>query len=202
MVTIQGTGFTGGSVTVSFASSVSHAVSVVSSSQIIAVAPAFAPGATVPILVSVGGIQNMPGPSDQFNYSVEGSAPFVAAISPSSGPSGTSVTILGSGFEPGAVSVYFGSQKSTNVQVTSSSKLIAVAPTGLTPNVDVQVLVGRAISPVNYPADVFDYVGNPVQPTVSVSSPIRPCSGELSWCWAQDSLQIRRSFSVMLNLHQ
>src|ERR1700677_2443460 len=58
-------------------------------------------------------------------------APLVTGLSPNSGPAagGTSVTIAGTNFAPGAT-VMFGGTAATNVVVASSTSIIATTPAG------------------------------------------------------------------------
>ncbi len=76
-------------------------------------------------------------------------APLVSAVSPVSGPAGggTTVTISGSGFAPGA-GVTFGNVAATNVNVVSPTTITAEAPAGTT-TVDVRVSTAAGTSPVD-----------------------------------------------------
>jgi hypothetical protein len=67
---------------------------------------------------------------------------------------GTSVTITGHAFAPGAV-VRFGSARATNVVVASTHRITAVAPAG-TGTVDVTVQTSRGTSATSA-ADRFTY---------------------------------------------
>ena len=80
---------------------------------------------TVPITVTDPNAQSASLPSG-FTYS---SAPAVSSVSPNSGPvtGGTTVKILGSGFQSGA-SVTFGGIAATSVTVVSSTEVQAVSP--------------------------------------------------------------------------
>jgi len=85
----------------------------------------------------------------------------VTAVSPDIGPlaGGTSVAITGTGFVDGSTSVAFGTTPATDIVVTSSSTLTAMAPTGLSGSVDVTVTVtgtGGGTSAAN-PYDLFAY---------------------------------------------
>jgi IPT/TIG domain len=55
--------------------------------------------------------------------------PVIVAVSPNSGPAGTSVTILGSNFT-GATAVDFGSTAATSFSVGNPNSITAVAPAG------------------------------------------------------------------------
>ena len=123
VVTITGKGFQAGAA-VAFGSSPSTAVTVTSSTQINAMSPPGSSG-TVPITVTDPNAQSASLPSG-FTYS---SAPAVSSVSPNSGPvtGGTTVKILGSGFQSGA-SVTFGGIAATSVTVVSSTEVQAVSP--------------------------------------------------------------------------
>lgn len=123
VVSITGKGFQAGAA-VTFGSSRSTAVTVASSSQINAMSPPESSG-TVPITVTDPNAQSASLPSG-FTYT---SGPVVSSISPNSGPvmGGTTVKILGSGFQSGA-SVTFGGTASTSVTLVSSTVIQAVAP--------------------------------------------------------------------------
>ncbi len=53
--------------------------------------------------------------------------PAVTGVSPAAGPSGTSVTITGTGFSK-ATAVRFGSVSATSFSVKSATRIIAVTP--------------------------------------------------------------------------
>ena len=123
VVTITGTGFQAGA-SVAFGASNSTAVTVTSSTQINAISPPASSG-TVAITVTNPDGQSTSLPSG-FTY---GSGLSLSSISPSTGPvtGGTTVTILGSGFQSGA-SVSFGGIAATSVKLVSSTEIQAVSP--------------------------------------------------------------------------
>lgn len=123
VVKIMGNGFQTGAA-VKFGNSQSTAVTVASSNQINAMSPAGSSG-TVPITVTDPNAQSA-SLSSGFTYS---SGPAISSVSPSSGPvtGGTTVKILGSGFQSGA-SVMFGGIAATSVTLVSSTELQAVSP--------------------------------------------------------------------------
>jgi len=123
VVTITGKGFQAGAA-VKFGGSQSSAVTVASSTQITALSPPGSSG-TVSITVTNPDTQSASLPSG-FTYS---SAPAVSSVSPNSGPvtGGTTVRILGSGFQSGA-SVTFGGMAATSVTMVSSTEIQAVSP--------------------------------------------------------------------------
>lgn len=123
VVTLTGTGFQTGA-SVNFGSVQSTAVTVASSSQINALTPAESSG-TVAVTVNDSDGQSASLPS-AFTFT---SGPSVSGISPDSGPvtGGTTVTVLGSGFQSGA-NVEFGGLAATSVTLVSSTELQAVSP--------------------------------------------------------------------------
>jgi hypothetical protein len=121
-VTIFGSGFVPGAV-VWFGVTRSTTVNVVSATKIVATAPAASSDGVVKVRVATAGgssTQSVP-----YGYG----RPTVSSLSPHGGPTagGTSVTIFGSGFVPGAV-VWFGVTRSTTVNVVSATKIVATAP--------------------------------------------------------------------------
>jgi YD repeat-containing protein len=97
----------------------------------------------------------------------------LSSVSPGRGPraGGTNVTITGSGFVPGAISVTFGSAAATGVQYHNATELVAATPAGSGP-VDVTVsLRGRNASLGN----AYTYSS---PPTITSLSPLKgPMSG-------------------------
>lgn len=134
VVTITGKGFQAGAA-VAFGSSRSTAATVASSTQINAMSPPGGSG-TVPITVTNTDAQSASLPSG-FTYT---SGPVVSSISPNSGPvtGGTTVKILGSGFQSGA-SVKFGGIASNSVTLVSSTEIQAVAPVSSAGTVTIDV---------------------------------------------------------------
>lgn len=96
-----------------------------SDSSITAVAPEGTPG-SIDVTVGNEGGTSATGAKDRFKYE----KPTVASISPSSGSvaGGTSVTITGTGFAPGATTVEFGTKQATEAQCSSSTTCTAVSP--------------------------------------------------------------------------
>lgn len=119
-VTIYGDGFTGATI-VTFGGSVAS-FSVVNDNVITAVSPAHASGAADVIVTSPTGA-SVASAASQYTYT---SSTVVSGINPSSGPSGTTVVIYGSGFT-GATSVTFGGT-SASFTVVNDSVITAVAP--------------------------------------------------------------------------
>lgn len=123
VVTVNGTGFQTGAA-VKFGSVLSTAVTVASSTQISAMSPSENVG-TVGLTVTDPDSQSTSMPS-AFTYT---SGPSVTSVSPNTGPvtGGTTVTIMGSGFQSGA-SVAFGGILATSVNFVSSTEVQAVTP--------------------------------------------------------------------------
>jgi large repetitive protein len=134
VVTVNGTGFQSGAA-VAFGSTQSTAVTIASSTQISAMSPPGSSG-TVAITVTDPDAQSATLPS-AFAYT---SAPSVSSISPNSGPvtGGTTVTILGSGFQSGA-NVTFGGIAATSVTLVSSTEIQAVDPVSPAGTVSIDV---------------------------------------------------------------
>jgi IPT/TIG domain len=134
VVSVSGTGFQAGA-TVAFGSTQSTSVAVASSTQVSAMSPPGSSG-TVAITVTDPDAQSATLPS-AFTYSL---APLVSSVSPNSGPvtGGTTVTILGSGFQSGA-SVTFGGTASTSVTLVSSTEIQAVTPISAAGTVSIAV---------------------------------------------------------------
>ena len=136
-VTLTGTGFLSG-VAVSFGSTASGAVTVQSSTQMTALAPAASSAGAVNVTVTYSNGQS----ASLANAFTFVSAPTLglSAIAPASGPTagGTAVTLIGTGFGSGA-SVTFGSTLASSVAVVSSSQITAVTPAASAGAVNVKV---------------------------------------------------------------
>ncbi|MCA9825105.1 MAG: IPT/TIG domain-containing protein [Dehalococcoidia bacterium] len=162
-VTIVGSGFAtpGGTITgVKFGGDNATTYTMVNNTTITAVSPVHLDGGTVQITVT----HSLTGESGfttaaNFTYVV---GPLVQNLSPNIGsPSGgTTVTISGVGFAPGAV-VTFGGVNALFVFVRSQTQIEATSPPG-TGNVQVIVTVGSTSSPVS-PESEFTYSGPIVQ---------------------------------------
>jgi len=150
VVTITGKGFQAGAA-VKFGSSQSTAVTVASSTQINAMSPSASSGA-VSITVTDPNSQSASLPSG-FTYS---SGPAVSSVSPNLGPvtGGTTVKILGSGFQSGA-SVTFGGIAATSVTLASATEIQAVSP--VSPAGTVSIAVTNTDSQSAALASAFSY---------------------------------------------
>ncbi len=160
-VTITGTGFSGVT-SLTFGGAAASSYSVDSDTQISAMTPANAAGATNVKVTTAGGT-NGNGGSNVFTYS---SAPTVTGISPAAGPAagGTQVTITGTNLG-NVTAVKFGTVAATNVTAGSSTSVTAFAPAGtLGSTVDITVSGSDGTS---LPGNVqFSYLQIPGSPVV------------------------------------
>jgi hypothetical protein len=126
-ITLTGTGFRNGA-TVTVGGIAATKVAVVSATQITAVTPAHAAGAVTVVVANSDGQQA--GKAAVFTYAAPPA--IVTAVTPAGGPvaGGTTVSITGSNFAPGAI-VRFGTTAATSVTFVSASQLNVVAPPGL-----------------------------------------------------------------------
>jgi len=132
--TITGTGFQTGA-TVKFGSTLSTAVTVVSSTQINAMSPSGSSGSVALNVTNTNGqYGSMP---SAFTYT---SAPTLSSVSPNTGPvtGGTAVTILGSGFQSGT-NVAFGGISAASVTFVSSTEIQAVSPSSAAGTVSIAI---------------------------------------------------------------
>ena len=152
-VTITGTNFTGAT-GVKFGTSPAAKFTVTSSTSITATSPAHAAG-LVDVTVTTAGGTSAISLKDHYKFT-----PLVASVSPTGGPGagGTTVTVNGSGFAPGATAtkVKFGATVSKEVSCTSSTQCTAVSPKHEAGTVHVTATVNEARSPQTA-ADQFKY---------------------------------------------
>jgi hypothetical protein len=154
-VSILGTGFVPGA-TVKFGSNASGTVTFVSPTKLTAVAPAGAAG-TVQVAVTTPAGTSAATNSDLYAYG----APGITSVNPTKGPTagGNTVTIVGSGFVPGAT-VKFGAAAAGTVTFVSSGQLTAVVPAGTAGTVDVSVTTPAGTSGATT-ADHYKYLPPP-----------------------------------------
>ncbi|QKV93118.1 IPT/TIG domain-containing protein [Streptomyces sp. NA02950] len=121
-VTLTGSGLSGATA-VRFGSASATSFTVVSPTQIIAVAPAGSGSVQVTVVTPGGTSNGLP-----YSYVV---APSLTSVVPNQGPGagGNTVTLTGSGLS-GATAVRFGSASATSFTVVSPTQIIAVAPPG------------------------------------------------------------------------
>jgi Regulator of chromosome condensation (RCC1) repeat/IPT/TIG domain len=152
-VTISGKYFDGAT-TVDFGSVAAAGFTVNSPTSIVAVAPAEAAG-KVDVTVSTQYGPNVASAKDRFEVT-----PTVTGVSPNTGSvaGGSSVTVSGSGFAPGAgaTQVKFGNKTAHSVSCPSTAECIVIAPAHPAGAVDVTVRAGKARSSPG-PADQFTY---------------------------------------------
>ncbi len=164
VVTVTGTSFSQDA-NVSFGGNPATAVTVnLAGTSLRATSPSGAHSVDVTVTTPAG--TSSTSPEDLFAYG----RPAVTSVSPDAGPTtgGTTVTVTGTGFAPGA-EVDFGTTPSGSVTVDSGTQITASSPPASSGPVDVSVTTSQGTSP-NGQGDVFTY-GAPV-----VDS-LRPVSG-------------------------
>ena len=139
---------------------------VVDPTHLTATTPAHAAGVVDVVVTGSSG----PSPvvtGDRFTYLA---VPTVTRIGPTAGPltAGTLVTILGTGFVPGAT-VTVGGRAATSVVVTASTRITARVPAHAAGLVDVRVATAGGTSAA-VATDRFRYLPRPVVTTVSPTS--------------------------------
>jgi hypothetical protein len=143
-VTITGTNFLSGA-GVRFGGTASGSVTFVSATQLKAVAPAHAAG-TVDVTVSTPGGTSAIVAGDHYAYG----PPTVTSFTPTSGITGSTVTINGTGFVPGAT-VKFGTKASATVTFVSGTQIKATVPNGaVTGKISVSTSAGMGTSASNF----------------------------------------------------
>ncbi|WP_310723470.1 IPT/TIG domain-containing protein [Streptomyces sp. N2A] len=159
-VTLTGSGLSG-TTAVRFGSTVASSFTVVSDTQVTAVAPAGS--GTVQITVTTPG-----GTSNGVAYAY-GSVPVVSGVSPNQGPvfGGNTVILTGSNFS-GATAVTFGATTATSFTVDSDTRITAVAPPG-TGTVQVTVTTPAGISS-QFVTYAYTQVAGPVLSSVTPAS--------------------------------
>ncbi len=154
-VAITGTNFdtTAGGTTVDFGSTAATGVSVVSSTELTATAPA-GPAGTVDVAVTTPSGTSGKSSADRFTYEVP---PTVTGVNPASGfaAGGTVVAVTGTNLLS-ATAVDFGSTAATNFTVDSSTQVTATSPSG-TGTVEVTVTTPSGTSAPSS-ADDFSYI--------------------------------------------
>ena len=166
IVTITGLHLTGATA-VAFGANAATGFTVVSDTQIRAIAPAGSAG-TVDVRVTTPNGTSIVASSDRYAY---GSAPAVSGVSPSSGAAagGYSVSITGVNLA-NASAVFFGATAAVSFQVLGNTAISAVAPAGNAgTTVDVTVTTPDGISATGA-GDHFTYVAAPVVTGVAPAS--------------------------------
>ncbi len=149
---------------VSFGPNPSPHVTVISSGELVATAPAGT--GTVDVTVTTPGGTSGLSSADQFTYVP---APAVTGLSPAGGPEagGNVVTITGTGLA-GATAVAFGGTSGAHFTVVSDDQIIATVPAG-TGTVDVTVTTTAGTSTAG-PGDRYTYLPAPTVSSVGPSS--------------------------------
>ncbi len=183
LVTITGTNFTGASA-VTFGTTNAPGFTVVNDTKITVNVPTISGAINcdaidVRVTTCVGQSPLNP-PADQFKYQTE-PAPTVTGLSPTTGTSGTLVTITGTSFT-GASAVTFGTTNAPGFTVVNDTTITVNVPTisGAIncEAIDVRVTTCVGESPLNPPADQFKYQTEPA-PTVTGLNPTTGTSGTL-----------------------
>lgn len=159
VVTVRGTGFiSDATCTVSFGSTPATGVTIVSLTEITAIAPAGTGTVDVTVTNSLGASAASKS-VDGFTYGT----PVVTGVSPCCGPAsdGPTVTITGAGFEADCT-VWFGSKKSHTVTFKSSTEVTAtppnvVIPGGVSDKVEDVVVKNKSHASAMTEADQYTY---------------------------------------------
>lgn len=143
-VTINGTHFAPGA-TVKFGTTASATVTFLSGTQLRAKVPAHASGVLDVSVTTVAGTSTKSS-NDLYAYG----RPTVSSFKPTSGITGSSVTITGTGFVPGAT-VKFGTLASSTVTFVSTTQLKAIVPNGaVAGKISVATAAGIGTSATNF----------------------------------------------------
>ena len=168
-VTLTGTGFSA-TATVRFGTATASAVTVTSPTSLTAVAPPHAPG-TVTLTVTTASGTSATSAAGQFTYTTatppQPVVPTVTALTPTSGPVGTTVTVDGTDLAS-VTGVDFGTQAASSFSLTGTT-ISATAPThtaGATVEVHLVTESGTSVS-----AGQFHYTGPPQPPAPTVPAP-------------------------------
>ena len=164
-VTLTGTGLTGATA-VNFGAGNPAIFFTVNSPTSATITSPAGPIGIVDVTVTTPGGTSAVNGVDKFTYTVP-PAPAVTALSPSSGPNGTFVTITGTNFT-GATAVNFGVGNPATFTVSNPTTVFATVPSG-SGTVDVRVTTPGGTSATNA-GDRYTYTV-PNQPTVSALTP-------------------------------
>ena len=155
VVTITGTDFTGTSA-VSFGGTAAASFTILSDTQISAVAPSAGSSGAVDVTVTTNNGTSTAVTADEFTY-LATAAPTVTGLGTTSGTTagGTSVGVTGTDFTS-ASQVLFGSTPATSFTVNSSTSITATAPAGYAGAVDLTVTTPSGVSATSS-SDEFTY---------------------------------------------
>jgi Tfp pilus assembly major pilin PilA len=165
LISLTGTGFTPGT-TVRVGGIAATNVTVLNSTSLTAITPAYAGGALNGAVEVDNGVSNASLPG-AFTY--QPIAPAVLSVSPGTGPAagGTTLTITGSGFVPG-MTVSVGGHAASTVTLTSTTTLTAVTPAYVSGSLSKDVVVSNSAGSGSLVA-AFTYTAG--APTVGSISP-------------------------------
>jgi hypothetical protein len=156
-VTLTGTAFTGATA-VRFGTTAATSFTVVSPTQITAVAPA-GTGTVQVTVASPGGTSSQ---AVMFTY-VAASVPTLTAVVPGQGPASGGNTVTLSGTNLSAVTqVLFGGTAASSFTVVSATQITAVVPPGIEGSVAVTVSTPGGTTSPSVPGSFFYYLGLPV----------------------------------------
>ncbi len=172
-VTVTGSGFELGTspdvIAVDFGSTPGTQVAVQSDSQLTVVSPEEVPG-IVNVTVQTATGTSPTGSGDAYSFIAP--TPTVSGLSPATGSAsgGTTVTVTGSGFEPGGVdgvrAVDFGSVAGSAITVVSDTQLTAVSPSEPAGTVDVTVSTSGGTSGTSA-GDKFTFTASTPPPSTT-----------------------------------
>jgi hypothetical protein len=140
-VTLTGTGFTGAT-SVTFGGVAGTGLDVNGDTSLTVTTPANSVG-TVDVLVTTPEGTSASSDTAQFTYTT--TLPLISSVQPSSGPTGTTVTLTGTSFT-GATVVNFGDVPATPTNVTATA-ITVVAPSHAAGTVDLTVETPEGVSP-------------------------------------------------------
>ncbi len=128
-----------------------------------------------PVLLAVGFVG---GPLIDAGEAAAATSPTITSISPDFGPAagGNTVTVAGAGFAATTTAVTFGGQPGTGVQVSSSTSLTVVVPSGTVPATTATATVTAAVTVGGHTSAGFAFTYYP-KPTITS---ITPGSGPLT----------------------
>ena len=162
VVTITGTRFYSPA-TVTIGGVASSLFVVDNATQIRAVAPAGTSGARDVVVTTPSGSGTLSGGITYY------AVPTITGISPSAGPlvGGTSVTITGANFVNGSTGVTFGGTTATDINVDSSTRIIAALPSGTAGAQDVVIITPSGSATLSH---AFTFCASPTITGISPAS--------------------------------
>ncbi|MEU1624833.1 IPT/TIG domain-containing protein [Streptomyces sp. NPDC020096] len=197
-VTLTGTGFTGATA-VLFGSTAALSFTVVSATQITAVAP---PGSAGPVSVTITAPTGTSAAGPAYFYV---NAPVLSGASPSSGPvtGGNTVTLTGSHLIE-ATAVRFGGTAASSFTAVSDTQLTAQAPPGTAGSTQITVTTAGGTSngiPYDYVAAPALSAVSPAQGPLAGGDPITLTGTNLTQTTAVFFGAVRTAFTVVSDAH-